>query len=47
MTVINKVNNIIINEINELSDDIKIPDSEFNGIMTSGFVESGSNEADY
>ena len=47
MTVINKVNNIIINEINDLSDDIKISDSEFNGVMMSGFVESGSNEADY
>jgi len=47
MTIINKVNNIIINEINDLSDDIKISDTEFNGIMSSGFTEGGSNETDY
>lgn len=47
MTIINKVNNIIINEINDLSDDIKISDTEFSGIMSSGFTEGGSNETDY
>lgn len=47
MTVINKVNNYIVNEINDLSDDIKISDSEFNGVMTSGLTEGGSNETDY
>ena len=47
MTIINKVNNIIVNEINELTDEIKISDEEFNGIMSSGFIEGGSNEAGY
>jgi hypothetical protein len=47
MTIINKVNNIIVNEINELSDDIKISEVEFNGVMTSGFNDGGSNETDY
>lgn len=47
MTIINKVNNIIVNEINDLSDDIKISEVEFNGVMTSGFNDGGSNETDY
>lgn len=47
MTVMNKVNNAIVNEVNSLSDDIKISDTEFNGVMASGFMEGGSNEADY
>ena len=47
MTVINKVNSEIINEINDLSDDIKISEEEFNGVMSSGLIEGGSNEANY
>ena len=47
MTIINKVNNEIINEINDLSNEIKISEEEFNGIMSSGLIEGGSNETSY
>ena len=47
--VINKVNNKIINEINELSNDLKVSNDEFSNIMSSGFNNSGGNrdEANY
>ena len=45
--VLNKVNMNIVNEIKELSNDIKISDSDFSNIMTSGFKSGGSNETDY
>lgn len=45
--VLNKTNNKIINEVKELSDDIKITDYEFTSIMSSGFISGGANETDY
>lgn len=47
MTVLNKVNRCIVEEISQLSNDIKISEEDFNGIMSSGFMESGSNETSY
>ena len=47
MTILNKVNRYIVEEISQLSDDIKISEEDFNGIMSSGFMESGSNETSY
>ena len=45
--ILNKVNNWITNEIKSLSNDIKISDTEFANIMTSGFSTGGANETDY
>lgn len=47
MTIINKVNRHIVDEISQLSNDIKISEEEFNGIMSSGFMEGGANETSY
>ena len=44
--VLNKVNQVTINNIKELSNDIKITDAEFNNIMASGFTVGGLNETD-
>lgn len=45
--ILNKTNLELINSIKELSDDIKVSDSEFNNILVSGFVTGDRNEADY
>ena len=47
VVILNKVNLAISNEIKDLSNDIKISDTDFSHIMTSGFTSGGSNEADY
>lgn len=47
--VLNKVNNILVNEIKEVTSDILVSDSEFNCILGSAFESTtgGNSEADY
>lgn len=47
VTIINKANGIIINEINDLTDSVKLSESDFNGIMASGFIEGGTNDTNF
>ena len=44
IVVLNKVQNIIINEIKELSNDFKVSNDEFSNIMSSGFTHVRSKD---
>ena len=44
LLIINKVNNKLINEIKELSNDFKISNEDFNHIMSSGFTSGGNRD---
>ena len=47
VTILNKVNAILIDEIKGLSNDIKVSNEEFNNIMFSGLSGGNKNETDY
>ena len=47
IVILNKVNNLMVDEIKGLSNSIKVSEADFNSIMSSAFQTGGSNETDY
>ena len=45
--VLNKTNNIIVNEIKGITNDARVSDEEFGNIMSSGFSAGGRDETSY